>query len=205
MPRSRLPKGRTWTNRTCDPSMNDPSRAVLLAIGGGIAAYKSAIVCSRLAQRGYQVRVAMTSSATSFIGPPTLAALSSRPVAMEMFDSRFPLGPHIELAEGVELMIVAPATANLLAKFAHGAADDLISTLYLQVSCPVLLAPAMSNPMWNQPSVRRNVLRLGQDGCHFCGPDTGWDSCRNSGEGRLSEPESILSAAEALLGGMIAP
>ncbi|TWU57699.1 flavoprotein [Rubripirellula reticaptiva] len=180
--------------------MNRPRQNILLAIGGGIAAYKSAILCSRLAQSGYKVRVAMTGAAGAFIGAPTLAALSSRPVATEMFDTRYPLGPHIELADGVDLMIVAPATANLLSKFAGGAADDLVSTLYLQVTCPVLLAPAMSDPMWNKPSVKRNVVTLGNDGCHFVGPESGWLSCRTRGEGRMSEPEVILAAAESILG-----
>ncbi|TWU58863.1 Phosphopantothenoylcysteine decarboxylase [Rubripirellula tenax] len=174
-------------------------QTVLLAIGGGIAAYKSAILCSRLAQAGFEVRVALTGAAAAFIGAPTFAALSSRPVASEMFDSRFPLGPHIELADGADLMVIAPATANLLSKFANGAADDLVSTLYLQVACPVLLAPAMSAAMWSKPSVRRNVVRLEEDGCHFAGPETGWLSCRVSGEGRMAEPESILVAAEKLL------
>lgn len=179
--------------------MNEKRQSILLAVGGGIAAYKSAVLCSRLAQAGFEVRVAMTRAATSFIGPPTLAALSSRPVAIELFDPRYPLGAHIELADDVDLMIVAPATANLLSKFVTGAADDLISTLYLQVQCPILLAPAMSAPMWDQPAVRRNVVHLGEDGCHFCGPETGWLSCRTSGQGRMSEPESILSAAQTLL------
>ncbi len=179
--------------------MNSRRKKILLAIGGGIAAYKSAVLCSRLAQAGFDVRVAMTRSATTFIGPPTLAALSGNAVAIEMFDDRYPLGPHIELADGIEVMIVAPATANLIAKFAHGLADDLISTLYLQVACPVLIAPAMSAPMWSKPSVQRNVQRLAEDGCHFVGPESGWLSCRVIGEGRMSEPESILTAAQSLI------
>ena len=126
----------------------------MLAVGGGIAAYKTAILCSRLAQAGCDVRVAMTRAATEFIGPPTLAALSGKPVAHEMFDASFPLGSHIELAEQLDLMIVAPTTASLLARFATGRADDLVSTLYLQVKCPVLLAPAMSATMWSKPAVR---------------------------------------------------
>ncbi|QDT07929.1 Phosphopantothenoylcysteine decarboxylase [Rubripirellula lacrimiformis] len=179
--------------------MANHPRTILLSIGGGIAAYKSAVLCSRLAQSGYSVRVAMTRAAASFIGPPTLAALSAKPVAIEMFDPRFPLGPHIELADGIDLMIVAPATANLLSKFACGTADDLVSTLYLQVEAPVLLAPAMSAPMWSKPSVQRNIDQLKSDGCHFVGPDSGWLSCRARGEGRMSEPESIVAAAEELL------
>ena len=95
--------------------------------------------------------------------------------------------------------VVAPATANLLSKFAAGHADDLVSTLFLQAECPVLLAPAMSALMWSKPAVQRNVGQLRQDGCHFVGPASGWLSCRVSGEGRMSEPDEILEAAEALL------
>ena len=180
--------------------MNPSGRTVLLAVGGGIAAYKAAFLCSRLAQAGHQVRVAMTASATQFIGPPTLAALSGRAVATDLFDEHaYPLGAHIELSRGAELMIVAPATANLLAKFAQGIADDLVSTLFLQAESPVLLAPAMSAPMWSKAAVQRNVSQLRQDGCHFVGPETGWLSCRVTGSGRMSEPQRILEVAQSLL------
>lgn len=179
--------------------MSEDHRSVLLAIGGGIAAYKSAVLCSRLVQCGYHVRVAMTASATRFVGPDTLAALSGRPVALNMFDPAYPLGAHIELVEGIDLMAVVPATANLMSKFAHAAADDLVSTVYLQAACPILLAPAMSAAMWSKPSVQRNVDQLTADGCHFVGPESGWLSCRVSGEGRMSEPDSILEAIESLL------
>lgn len=179
--------------------MTKQGRAILLAVGGGIAAYKSAILCSRLVQDGHDVRTAMTDSSTQFLGPPTLAALSGKPVATNVFQpDKQPLGPHIQLANGLDLMIVAPATANLMAKFAAGIADDLISTTYLQVQCPVMLAPAMSAQMWEKPSVQRNVAQLSKDGCHFVGPDSGWLSCRQSGEGRMSEPEAILQAATKL-------
>ncbi|TWU20548.1 Phosphopantothenoylcysteine decarboxylase [Novipirellula galeiformis] len=176
--------------------MSKEGRAILLAVGGGIAAYKSATVCSRLVQSGYDLRTAMTSSATQFIGAATFAALSGKPVAQDSFDSpRFPLGAHIEWTRDLALMIVAPATANLLAKFATGLADDLISTLYLQAECPVLLAPAMSASMWSKPSVQRNVEVLRGDGCHFVGPESGWLSCRVRGEGRMAEPNSIVESA----------
>lgn len=175
-------------------------RNVILAIGGGIAAYKSAALCSKLAQSGHHVRVAMTSAATEFIGAATLAALSGRPVATGSFDAgTWPLGPHIELAEDADLMIVAPATANLIGQFANGLAGDLLATLYLQVDCPVLIAPAMSASMWSKPSVQRNIEILKGDGCHFIGPDAGWLSCRKTGSGRMSEPEAILQAAEQIL------
>ncbi len=180
--------------------MSNNGRAILLAVGGGVAAYKSAILCSRLAQAGHDVRAAMTRSAGQFIGKATLAALSGKAVACDTFDSSYPLGAHIEVARDLDLMIVAPATANLLAKFACGIADDLVSTLYLQVECPVLLAPAMSSNMWHQPAVQRNVETLRSDGCDFVGPETGWLSCRVSGDGRMSEPERILQAAKTLIG-----
>ena len=171
-------------------------KVVVLGVGGGIAAYKAATICSRLVQAGHEVRVAMTSAATQFVGSATFSALSGRAVATDSFDSiTWPLGPHIELAEGADLFIVAPATANLLGQFAGGLAADLLSTLYLQVDCPILLAPAMSNAMWSKPAVQRNVEQLRTDGCHFVGPELGWLSCRQSGEGRMSEPEQIVAAA----------
>ena len=121
-------------------------------------------------------------------------------MATDSFDSAaWPLGPHIELADGADLMVVAPATANLLSQFASGLASDLVSTLYLQVACPVLVAPAMSNIMWSKASVQRNVEQLRSDGCQFVGPEAGWLSCRQSGEGRMSEPEAILAAIERCL------
>ncbi len=173
---------------------------IVLAVGGGIAAYKSAILCSRLAQAGCDVRVAMTQAATEFIGVATLSALSGHPVALSSFEPQtWPLGPHIECLRGASLMVVAPATANLLAQFATGAASDLVSTMYLQAECPVLLAPAMSNVMWSKASVQRNVKQLQADGCHFVGPDEGWLSCRQSGAGRMSEPDEIVKAIERLI------
>lgn len=175
------------------------SKRILLAVGGGIAAYKAAILCSRLAQAGHQVQTVMTRSATEFLGPPTLAALSGRAVGLDGFDAKHPLGSHIELAVDVDLMIVAPATANLIAKFSHGIADDLVSTLYLQNTAPVLIAPAMSDPMWNKPSVGRNVTQLAADGCQLIGPESGWLSCRVKGVGRMSDPEAIFQRATEIL------
>lgn len=96
-------------------------------------------------------------------------------------------------------MVVAPATANLIAKFAHGIADDLASTIYLQNTAPVLIAPAMSDPMWKKPSTQRNINRITEDGCHVIGPDEGWLSCRVKGQGRLAEPETILASADEIL------
>ncbi len=199
MPRLRPQKALIWKPRIYERagSMSGQGRSILLAIGGGISAYKSAFVCSRLVQDGCDVRTAMTDAATNFIGPATLAALSGKAVAIDSFDPvHLPLGTHIEWSRAVDLMIVAPATANLIGKFSAGIADDLISTLYLQVECPVLLAPAMSAAMWSKPAVQRNVARLREDGCHFVGPESGWLSCRVHGEGRMSDPETIIEAAK---------
>ena len=182
------------------PANAEPAKRILLSVGGGIAAYKSAVLCSRLAQTGHIVQAVMTRAATEFLGPATLAALSGRPVGVDGFDpQRFPLGAHIELARDVDLMIVAPATANLIAKFACGIADDLVSTLYLQNTAPVLIAPAMSDPMWSKPSVGRNVDQLTEDGCRIIGPDSGWLSCRVRGTGRMVDPEQIFQTAVEIL------
>jgi len=172
--------------------MDESGKRILLGIAGGIAAYKSADLCSKLAQAGHQVQVVMTEGASHFIGEATLAALSGRGVATQLFDPRFAFGAHIELAVGLDAFVVAPATASLLSRFARGSSDDLLSTLYLQNTAPVLLAPAMSDPMWGQPSVQRNVEILRKDGCHFVGPEKGWLSCRVQGTGRMSEPAKII-------------
>lgn len=180
--------------------MNSPGRAILLAVGGGIAAYKAAALCSRLTQAGHEVRVAMSRSSRQFVGVNTFSALSGKPVGTDDFDPQeYPLGAHIELVSDVDLMVVAPATANLIGKFAGGIADCLISTTYLQVTCPVLLAPAMSDPMWKSPAVARNVEILRQDGCFLIGPESGWLSCRVQGEGRMSEPEAIFEVVREIL------
>lgn len=173
---------------------------VAIGICGGVAAYKVAAVVSRLAQSGRGVSVVVTSSATQFIGSASLAALSGRPVYSQLFDStEFPLGPHIGLADRADLLCIAPATANFLAKAATGAADDLLSTLYLAFDGPVLCVPAMNARMWEQPAVQRNVQQLKADGVSFVGPDEGWLSCRVQGAGRMSEPEEIVAAIESTL------
>lgn len=177
------------------------AKRILVCVGGGIAAYKSATLVSRLAQAGLDVSVAMTDAAHQFIGVSTLAALSGKAVRTKMFEpDAAPLGTHIEQSSRMDLMIVAPATADLLAKFAHGIADSLVATLYLQCDCPVVVAPAMSNIMWSKPAVQRNIRQLVADGVHQIGPEEGWLSCRQKGSGRMAEPESILAFALNLLG-----
>lgn len=179
--------------------MSSSPRKIVLGIAGGIAAYKAADLCSKLAQKGHQVQVVMTDGALEFIGQATLAALSGRPVATKSFDHRYPLGSHIELARDIDALVVAPATASVLCSFANGSAVDLISTLYLQNTAPVFLAPAMSDAMWHQPAVQRNIATLVEDGCHLIGPEKGWLSCRVQGVGRMSEPAKILEAVESRL------
>lgn len=171
---------------------------IILGIAGGIAAYKAADLCSKLVQDGFQVQVVMTDGAMEFIGQSTLAALSGRPVATRSFDPRFPLGAHIELVKDIDAFVVAPATASVLSSFANGLANDLLGTMYLQNTAPVLLAPAMSDAMWHQPSVQRNLATLIADRCQMIGPEKGWLSCRVQGVGRMSEPTKIVEAIRAI-------
>jgi phosphopantothenoylcysteine decarboxylase/phosphopantothenate--cysteine ligase len=167
-------------------------REILVGVTGGIAAYKTAAMVSQMVQLGMHVHVAMTPAAQQFVGTATFAALTGRPVATQVFDDRqFPLGAHIVLAEQCELMCVAPATADYLAKTACGIADDLLSTLYLSFTGPVIMAPAMNSEMWAKPSVQRNVRQLQDDGAMIIEPDSGWLSCRKSGPGRMADPDRI--------------
>jgi phosphopantothenoylcysteine decarboxylase len=177
-------------------------RELLIGVTGGIAAYKTAALVSQLVQLGAGVTVVMTEAAQQFVGAATFAALTGRPVATKIFDEHvYPLGAHIELAEKTQLLCVAPASADMMAKTAHGFADDLLTTLYLAYAGPVLLAPAMNNEMWAKPSVQRNVDQLRSDGVHFIGPEEGWLSCRKQGAGRMAAPEKILAAIQSILGG----
>ena len=181
------------------PSMLD-GREIVLGVSGGIAAYKAAALTSLLVQRGAGVTAVLTRNARRFVGAATFAALTGRPVATRSFDPAVhPLGGHIELAARAHLVVVAPATADLLAKAASGAADDLLTTLLLCAECPVLMAPAMNAAMWAKQAVQRNVSRLREDGVRFVDPGTGWLSCRQQGTGRMAEPEQIAAAiADAL-------
>lgn len=174
-------------------------REIVVGVTGGVAAYKTAALVSQLVQAGAGVSVVLTRAAEAFVGPATFAALTGRPVAREVFDDRHPLGAHIDLAARAELLCVAPATANFLAKAAGGLADDLLSTLYLACSCPVVLAPAMNTAMWDHPAVRRNVARLRDDGVQFVDPAEGWLSCRTRGAGRMAAPEQIFQVLSAVL------
>jgi phosphopantothenoylcysteine decarboxylase/phosphopantothenate--cysteine ligase len=175
-------------------------REIVVGVTGGIAAYKTATLVSRLVQQGAGVTVVMTAASERFIGAATFAALTGRPVAREAFDAaHYPLGAHITLAERAELLVVAPASADFLARAAHGLADDLLATLYLAFGGQVLMAPAMNTAMWEQPAVQRNVAQLRSDGVAFVDPGSGWLSCRQVGAGRMAEPEEILTAILGLL------
>jgi phosphopantothenoylcysteine decarboxylase/phosphopantothenate--cysteine ligase len=173
---------------------------VLIGITGGIAAYKTAEVISRLVQDSVAVTAVMTPAAEEFIGTATLAALTGRPVACAAFDQvGHPLGPHITLAQRADVVCVAPATADFIAKLAHGHADDLLSTTILCFDGPLLIAPAMNSSMWSKRAVQRNIRQLQEDGCQIVGPEEGWLSCRTRGPGRMAEPETIIAAIRATL------
>jgi phosphopantothenoylcysteine decarboxylase/phosphopantothenate--cysteine ligase len=173
---------------------------IVVGVTGGIAAFKTAAMVSKLVQDGAGVSVVMTEAACRFIGPPTFEALTGRPVYRTVFDnSEFPLGAHIGLAEKARLLCVAPATADFMSKAAHGTADDLLSTLYLAFGGRVLMAPAMNTQMWAAPAVARNVAQLKADGVTIIEPGEGWLSCRTKGTGRMAEPEAIRAAIEKAL------
>ena len=175
-------------------------REILLGVTGGIAAYKTADLASQLVQAGANVSVVMTRSARRFIGPTTFEALTGRPVHQRLFQPQeHPQGEHIGLARRAELMVVAPASADYIAKVAHGLADDLLSTLALSVTVPILLAPAMNSDMWKKPSVQRNISQIIEDGCHIISPGSGWLSCGQVGPGRMAEPEKIFAQIAELL------
>ena len=174
-------------------------REILLGVTGGIAAYKTADLASKLVQGGALVTVVMTESAERFIGPTTFEALTGRPVYRHLFSPQEHYqGEHIGLARRAELMVVAPATANTLAKVALGLADDLLSTLALTITCPLVLVPAMNTEMWNKPAVQRNIRQLVEDGVEIVPPESGWLSCGQIGAGRMSEPVTILHKIQEL-------
>ncbi len=175
-------------------------REILLGVTGGIAAYKSADLASKLVQAGALVSVVMTQTAEKFIGATTFEALTGRSVRRELFKPiEHYSGEHIGLARSADILVVAPATANYLAKVSHGIADDLLSTLALTMTNPVLLAPAMNSEMWNKPAVQRNITQLRHDGFHFIEPGEGWLSCRQVGPGRMAEPSQIVEQIAQLL------
>lgn len=174
-------------------------KKITLCVTGGIAAYKSADLVERLKRQGGEVRVAMTSSACRFITPLTMSTLSGQGVATDILalDEDYPI-PHIQLA-AADLVIVAPATANILAKAASGIADELVSAIVLAAACPVLFAPSMNVNMYNNPATQGNIALLQKRGYYFIGPDTGHLACNVEAKGRMTEPQDICAAAVDIL------
>lgn len=176
------------------------NKRVLLVISGGIAAFKALDIIRLLLKEGAGIQVIMTKAATEFVAPLTIATLTGKPVLTDLFDlTRESEIGHIELSRAADLVVVAPATANLIAKMANGIADDLPSTMLLATDKPVLVAPAMNVRMWYHPATQRNLATLQEDGLHFVGPAVGMMACNEEGPGRLSEPEDIFQAIKALL------
>ena len=175
------------------------NKHIVLGVGGGIAAYKAADLVRRLSERGADVRVVMTAAATEFVTPATFQALSHHPVATSLWDESPETGMgHLELAHWADILLIAPATADLIARLAHGVADDLLTTLALACEAPLVLAPAMNHRMWLHAATRANVQTLAERGARLLGPSTGALAERETGPGRMLEPVEI---AEALAGG----
>ncbi|MGD0463561.1 MAG: flavoprotein [Tepidisphaeraceae bacterium] len=188
------------------PSGDDPSpklkgREIIVAVCGGIAAYKVADVVSTLVQLGAGVTVAMTPEAQKFVAPLTFQALSARPVRTSIFELSDSSDPqHIALTERADLLLVAPATNHTIAKIAAGLTDDLVSLMVCAAACPVVFAPAMNHRMWEHPIAQENVAKLKSLGYRFIGPEPGWLACRNVGLGRMTEPKEIVAELVKMLG-----
>jgi phosphopantothenoylcysteine decarboxylase/phosphopantothenate--cysteine ligase len=168
-------------------------RHLLLGVTGGVAAFTACELARELQRRGATVQVAMTDAATKFIGPATFQALTGRPVFVDAWDGRVDNGmPHIDLSRGADAILVAPATADFMAKVAHGLADDLLSTLVLARDCPLLVAPAMNRQMWAAAPTQRNVATLRADGVAILGPGSGEQACGETGDGRMLEAQQLV-------------
>jgi phosphopantothenoylcysteine decarboxylase/phosphopantothenate--cysteine ligase len=176
---------------------------VLVGVTGGIAAYKTADLVSRLVKRGDVVTVAMTASATKFVGADTFAALSGRAVLSNPWDVVDDYASqHVALSRTINAMIIAPCSMNSLAKFACGGATDMVSLLVAAIdrtTTPVVLSPSMNDAMWHQPATQRNIETLQADGFTMLTPDTGWQACRTDGCGRMPEPSDLLKALDAAM------
>ena len=180
--------------------MNLKGKTVVFGVTGGIAAYKAVDAVSRLRKAGASVHVIMTRNATEFVRPLTFETLSAHPVVTDTFARPDTWEvEHIALAKAADLFLIAPATANIMAKLACGLADDMLSTTVLATKAPILLAPAMNTGMWTAEATRQNAAVLKARGVHFVGPEGGFLACGDSGEGRMSEPAQIVEAAAALL------
>ena len=180
--------------------MDLTGREIVLGVTGGIAAYKSAEVVSRLRHLGANVHVIMTKNATEFVSPLTFQTLSANQVVTDTFQApEYWNVEHVALAKLAEVFVIAPATANIIAKMAAGIADDMLSTTVLATKAPVLIAPAMNTGMWTADATRENVQKLKTRGVHFVGPDSGILACGDEGAGRMSEPEAIVEAIRDIL------
>ncbi|HQS81326.1 MAG TPA: bifunctional phosphopantothenoylcysteine decarboxylase/phosphopantothenate--cysteine ligase CoaBC [Thiobacillus sp.] len=181
--------------------MSLANKKIILGVTGGIAAYKAAELCRLLIKAGADVRVVMTAAAQQFIGPLTFQALSGKPVLTSLWDAASGDGmEHIHLSREADLLLVAPASADFLAKLAHGRADDLLSTLCLARACKLAVAPAMNREMWSAAPTRRNLEQLQVDGVSLLGPAAGEQACGETGLGRMLEPADIVAALPGLLG-----
>ena len=170
-------------------------KTVVVGVTGGIAAYKACELVRLFVKGGYDVHVVMTAHATEFVTPLTFRTLSRNPVPTALFGPSDEWKPgHISLAEAADLVVVAPATANILAKMAHGIADDLLSSTLLATKAPVVVAPAMNDGMWENPATQANLAALASRGVRVVSPGTGELACGTSGTGRMAEPSEILSA-----------
>lgn len=179
-------------------------RRIVLAVTGGVAAYKSAFLCRRLIEAGAEVRVVMTDEAVNFIGPTTFASLTGKPVIRSLFSADL-VSPHTDLGRWADAVVVAPATAATMARLASGLSEEPVSATLLATRAPVVLAPAMHTEMWEHPATVRNITQLRDDGHHFVGPATGALAGGDEGLGRMAEPEEIVAALDELLGGSSPP
>jgi phosphopantothenoylcysteine decarboxylase/phosphopantothenate--cysteine ligase len=178
--------------------METPLKRIILGITGGVAAYKAAEIARLLVKRQIDVQVVMTEAASHFIGAATFQAITGHPVFTNLWDDRIDNGmAHIDLSRGADAVLVAPASADFLAKLAQGRADDLLSTLCLARDCPMLVAPAANRQMWEHPATRRNATQLEADGVRLLGPASGDQACGETGWGRMLEPEEIVTALES--------
>jgi phosphopantothenoylcysteine decarboxylase/phosphopantothenate--cysteine ligase len=179
--------------------MNDlQGKRIVLGVTGGVAAYKSCLLVRLLVKAGATVDVVMTEAGTHFVAPATFQALTGRPVHLSLWDAPEANGmAHIDLTRGAAAVVIAPATADFLARLAQGMADDLLATLCLARDCPLLVAPAMNRQMWENPATQRNVTQLEADGVTVLGPAAGEQACGEVGDGRMLEPEELFSAISA--------
>ncbi len=175
-------------------------KTLLLGITGGVAAYKAAELARLWIKAGYQVQAVMTEAAGHFVGEATFQALTGQPVLTSLWGSEGDGMAHIHASREADLIVVAPASADFIAKLTHGRADDLLSTLCLARACPLAIAPAMNREMWANPATQRNIAQLRHDGVTLIGPETGAQACGETGQGRMSEPSTIFDAVEILLG-----